>query len=307
MADVNIVTVPVGNPGNAADTELMTDGTTGYGAVAYEYNIGKYEVTNAQYAAFLNAVAATDTHSLYNTIMGSYGGITRTGSSGSYSYTAISGRENRPVTHVSFWDAARFANWLHNGQGSGDTESGAYTLTADGIANNTVTRNADWKWAVTSENEWYKAAYHKNDGVTGNYYNYPTSSDTAPTAESPAGGSNSANYDWAIGNLTDVGAYTSSDSPYGTFDQGGNLWEWNEAVHISMLSHRGLRGSAWAYSEFDMRASYRASFMGSAGEGTNVGFRVSQVPVPGAAILGMIGIGMVGAYTRKRRVADATQ
>ena len=32
-----------------------------------------------------------------------------------------------------------------------------------------------------------------------------------------------------------------------------------------------------------------------------------QVPVPGAAILGMIGIGMVGAYTRKRRLAHVTQ
>jgi formylglycine-generating enzyme required for sulfatase activity len=26
----------------------------------------------------------------------------------------------------------------------------------------------------------------------------------------------------------DVGAYALSDSPYGTFDQGGNAWEWNE-------------------------------------------------------------------------------
>ena len=51
---VNIETVLVGNPGNAADTQMMSDGTTGYGAVPYEYRIGKYEVTNAQYAEFLN-------------------------------------------------------------------------------------------------------------------------------------------------------------------------------------------------------------------------------------------------------------
>ncbi len=57
--------------------------------MAYTYQIGRYEVSNAQYAEFLNAVAATDTYSLYATSMGSgVGGITRSGSSGSYTYSA---------------------------------------------------------------------------------------------------------------------------------------------------------------------------------------------------------------------------
>lgn len=56
----------VGNAGNVADV-------TGYGAVGYEYRISKHEVTNAQYAEFLNAVAATDTYNLYNSQMGSNG------------------------------------------------------------------------------------------------------------------------------------------------------------------------------------------------------------------------------------------
>src|SRR6185436_20371683 len=131
------------------------------------YNIGSTEVTNAQYAAFLNAVAATDPNSLYNTDMaGSFGGITRSGSSGSYTYSSVSGRANNPVNFVSFWDATRFANWLHNGQPMGPqsastTEDGAYTLTPQGIVNNTVTRNASWQWAVASADEWYKAAYYQ--------------------------------------------------------------------------------------------------------------------------------------------------
>ena len=76
-ASVTIDWVTVGNAGNAADP------TTGYGAVGYIYPIGKYEVTNAQYGAFLNAKASTDSYGLYNPNMGSYG-INRSGSSGSF-------------------------------------------------------------------------------------------------------------------------------------------------------------------------------------------------------------------------------
>jgi hypothetical protein len=141
---ITIATVPVGNPGNAADS-------TGFGSVPYTYNIGKYDVTSSQYTAFLNAVAKTDTFSLYDSNMAfTYGGnpgIVQSGSSGSYTYSVAGGRDNFPVTDVSFWDTLRFANWLQNGQPTGSegdstTETGTYTLTPTAIANNTVTRNA---------------------------------------------------------------------------------------------------------------------------------------------------------------------
>ncbi len=140
--------------------------------MGYDYLIGTYEVTNAQYAEFLNAKAASDPLGLYNTSMGDpstnstfvgHGGITRSGSSGSYSYSAIAGRGDMPVNYVSFYDSLRFANWLNNGQGSGDTETGAYTLlggTAAPSNGMTVTRNAGATIFLTSENEWYKAAYY---------------------------------------------------------------------------------------------------------------------------------------------------
>jgi hypothetical protein len=62
--------VTVGNPGNVADTRYASPG---YGAVAYSYNIGKFEVTAGQYTVFLNAVAKTDTYGLYNGHMGNIG------------------------------------------------------------------------------------------------------------------------------------------------------------------------------------------------------------------------------------------
>ena len=182
---IAIPTVPIGNPGNAADP------TTGFGSVAYPYNIGTTEVTNAQYAAFLNAKAASDPFGLYKgngtstSMASSFGGITRSGSAGSYTYAPVAGRENNPVNFVSFWDATRFANWLHNGQGNGDTETGAYTLTPSGISANTITRNAGWRWAVTSEDEWHKAAYHQPASAGGDnddYWLYPTQSNAPPTS-----------------------------------------------------------------------------------------------------------------------------
>src|SRR5688500_14730606 len=85
----------IGNPGNVADS-------TGFGAVDTAYNIGTYEVTNAQYVEFLNAKAASDPLGLYNLNMAnpaasSYGGITRSGAAGTFTYSAIVGREDMPV------------------------------------------------------------------------------------------------------------------------------------------------------------------------------------------------------------------
>ncbi len=182
-------TVTVGNPGNAPDTRYDPNG---YGSVDYVYNIGEHGVTAVQYAEFLNAVAAMDTYGLYNTNMLSSSSrckIERSGSSPNYTYSVAGDWADRPVNYVSWGDAARFANWLHNDQPTGvqglsTTEDGAYFL--DGATSNeellAVTREVDWNWAITSEDEWYMAAYHQNDGVTGNHFDYPTSSDSVPSS-----------------------------------------------------------------------------------------------------------------------------
>ena len=178
--------VTVGNPGNAADTAVMTtDGTTGYGSVPYTYQMGKYDVTNAQYAEFLTAKAtSSDPLALWNSNMGSQGGIIRSGS-GPYTYTITSGMANMPVVDVTWYDTLRFANWLDNGQGNGSTETGSYNLlggTPTPSNASTISRNAGAKWVLPSENEWYKAAYYDptlNNG-SGGYWLYPTRNNTAP-------------------------------------------------------------------------------------------------------------------------------
>jgi formylglycine-generating enzyme required for sulfatase activity len=281
-------TVTVGDPGNTPDDEVMwTDGTTGYGGVDYVYNIGKYEVTNAQYCEVLNAVAASDPHGLYNTNMGSgYGGITRDGSQGSYTYSTIAGRANMPVIYVGWYDALRFANWLHNGQPTGaqdasTTEDGAYDMSLSWG----VVRKPGARVFLPSEDEWYKAAYYKGSSTSAGYWDYPTETDDPdpPTAEAPPGSdlaNGSANYESAVGGLTDVGAYAAkpSNSASGTFDQGGNVWEWNEADIFGYGSHRGLRGGSYDFSYVYLHAAARYG-ISPAAEDYDIGFRVAEVPV----------------------------
>jgi len=314
-ASVNIEMVTVGNPGNAADTRYATPG---FGAVGYIYNIGKYEVTAGQYTTFLNAVASTDTYGLYKTMMQSdaYGcQIKRSGTSGSYTYSVASDYANRPVNDVSFWDAARFTNWLHNGQPTGSqnantTEDGAYTLTATGMANNTMTRNAGWLWAVTSEDEWYKAAYYDPEKPGGSgYWDYATGTDSVPgrdTSEATNPGNN-ANYRLLISRpylRSTVGEFELSDSPYGTFDQAGNVWEWNDAI---VDSARGLRGGALCNDESLLAASYRYTVIVPTHYDIFTGFRVVSseaivsVPEPCSLAVWALGtVGIAGGWLRRR-------
>jgi formylglycine-generating enzyme required for sulfatase activity len=280
-ADIALEMVTVGNPGNANDT-------TGYGGVDYAYSIGKYEVTAGQYTEFLNAVAKTDTYGLYNIemLMSEYGcQIEQSGTVGGYTYGVPADRANRPVNYVSFWDAARFMNWLHNGQGSGDTESGAYANVGNP---STFTRNADAKFWIPTENEWYKAAYHKSGSVTGDYWDYPTSSDTINTSM--------ANYGNSLDHTTVVGAYPYA-SPYGTFDQGGNVWELNESA---ISSSPGLWGGSWVDDSDRLLSSYRYSLFFPTDEYFLIGFRVASVPEPSSLTLMLCG-SLAGLYWWKRR------
>jgi formylglycine-generating enzyme len=298
--------MPVGDPGNVVDTMVMNDGTTGYGSVPYVYQIGKYDVTVGQYCQFLNAVAKTDTYGLYNTKMVADMRtikIIRSGSSGNFSY-AITGGYNQaancPIFDVSWGDAARFCNWLHNGQptgaqGSGTTETGAYTLNgavtdSDLMA---VNRNSGAKYFIPSEDEWYKAAYYKGGGAVAGYWLYPTRSDNAPINTLPDTGNHANFWDYygtGNGTFTDptnystpVGAFSASPGPYETYDMGGDIFQWNEAAFNNGSSH-GLRGCVWYGVSDGLASSYRNGDYPTF-EHYGVGFRVACVPEPGSIIM----------------------
>ena len=314
---ITIETVPVGNAGNA-------NYYPGYGAVGYDYSIGKYEVTLNQYTAFLNAVGATDSYGLYNAGMSTdlnIAGISRTGVSGSYNYSVI-GSGARPVTYVSWYDSARFVNWLHNGQQTGlqnasTTEQGVYTL--NGAVSGIITRNSNlgWTYGLPSEDEWFKAAYYDqsmNSGI-GGYWMYADRNSDLPhfwvgyrrsnanyflDDFNPSGINNgyylsrSPIYSVSEQYLTDVGVI-GVDSFYGTRDQGGNVWEWNDAV-IGL--ERGLRGGSWADGINDQEFAVSNRSRNNASEGSTVGFRIVIVPEP--SVIGLMALGVV-LLVRKRK------
>jgi formylglycine-generating enzyme required for sulfatase activity len=167
----------VGDINNANDS-------AGIGSVSYTYKISKYPITNTEYAEFLNSVAATDANSLYDSGMGLVrGGITRSGSSGSYSYSVKSNYENKPAIYINWYNAARYCNWLHNNKASGvqdntTTEDGAYQLTGN---SGFPTREFDAKYFIPNGDEWQKAAFYKGGSTNAGYWDYATQSDTAPT------------------------------------------------------------------------------------------------------------------------------
>jgi len=303
--------VTVGNAGNAADT---TGAPNPAGAVAYEYKIGKYEVTNAQYAQFLNAVAARDTHGLYCTSrvrnslgeINSFCGITQSGATPNFTYAVKANMGNKPVNYVSWIDALRFCNWLHNGQPTGlqdgsTTEDGAYTLTGTNSIQLPGTdpthgangRNAGAKFHLPSEDEWYKAAYHQpaaQEGDADDYWLYPTRSNSAPTvASADSAGNidndtgNIANYKRGAvwngrgGNVTTVGSGgPGSATFYGAFDMGGNVREWIEAEFSrGNFPVRVVRGGHFSFDADNMEASYRVNNIEWSWRDGATGFRVA--------------------------------
>jgi formylglycine-generating enzyme required for sulfatase activity len=311
-AQVNYQFVTVGNPGNANDP------ATGslYGGVSYTYDIGTYDVTLNQYTTFLNAVASTDPYGLYNTNLGTdlnVAGISRTGSSGSYVYSVL-GNGQDPVTYVSWFDAARMANWMQNGQPTGlgevagSTEQGAYTLNGD-ISSGLETKNANALYWIPSENEWYKAAYYDPtlNGGAGGYWTYATRSNSAP-GNVVGSGANEANYNNGVYSvtqgsgrsssqnyLTPVGAFTNSASAYGTYDQNGDVWNWNDAV---LGSSRGLRGGLWYENSSYLQSSGRDDDTPTV-ELSSFGFRLASLPEPSVAVSLILAGGLL--LSRRKR------
>lgn len=251
--------VDIGNAGNVADG-------TGDGAVSYDYSIGQFEVTAAQWAA----VSSFDVN-VEDTANDPYGG-------------------SQPTANASWYEAAKFANWLT----SGDALQGAYQFsdatTFTGVDRNAALSTYGTVYVLPTEDEWYKAAYFKSDGS--GYTLYPTG-DTVPLVGTEA------NYNDVNDGPWNVGSGIAGNN--GAFDMAGNVLEWTESAFDGDPNFRVLRGGDWDDISNALQSS-TISLNFPANEGNNVGFRIaslSVVPEPSSG--GLLLIGAMSALVQRKR------
>jgi hypothetical protein len=182
----------------------------------------------------------------------------------------------------------RMANWLNNGgTDSSSTETGSYTFTDYDVVSK---RNSTATYVVPTDDEWYKAAYYDpTKNGTGGYWQYSPKTDdpNKMVAELPPGGPFSANFnsvDTDGNGTTDVGAYTAAVSYYGTFDQTGLTWEWNEPADPS-TKRTSRRGGSQGNNVTRIAAGAIAdNAIDTTGATVNQSFRLALVTPTGAGL-----------------------
>ncbi len=295
----------IGNPGNS------TKAGNGFGTVGTYYQMAKTETTNSQYVAFLNNSAAGKTN-LLGVFSGSSAGnaayrIQQSGTFGNYTYSLKSADSgDKPVNFVSWWSAARFANWLSNGADlAASTETGSYTLNS-GTSGPLVARNSGAIYYLPSADEWTKAAYY--NATANNYYRFASVSSTnaALNGTLPAAGNLStdptafaATWNAVSAGVTPVGYFSTVTSPYGMYDMVGNVNEMTDTANSANTSQYALFSGSYASTQMqiEMFDSLTApSFVNGTTENAPRGFRIAAVPEPSTLVLASIGlmVGLVG-------------
>jgi hypothetical protein len=259
--------VTIGNPNNPADT---TGTPIPAGSVSYTYNLSKYEISREMIDK-ANAGGGLGITLADLSTMGGNGTL-------------------RPASGLSWYEAAKFVNYLNVSSGS----NAAYKFDSNGnfqlwsvndlgYDSNNLYRNSLATFWLPSTDEWYKGAYSSVSGAWSN--------------------SLSGRYGLGISSgpvdTTDAGGQTA----WGTIGQGGNVWEWLETAsdgsNNSTTELRDQRGGSWFSQANAVNSSVRVEQNPFVEGEYNTGFRVASVPEPSS--ISLLGLGVVIVAIRRRR------
>ena len=264
--DIEFVTI--GQPGNPADT---TGDPNPAGAVPYEYRIGKYEISEQM--------------------------IDKANALGALGITKDTRGPDMPATRVSWFEAARFVNWLNTSTGHVPAYKfdslGAFQLWQPGdVGYNPANlfRNRLTRYVLPSADEWYKAAFY--DPLSDEWFDFPNGSNTAPLPVASGTDPNTAVFDQPFEQGPADIMQAGGPSPMGTVGQAGNIWEWEE-TEVDLLNddpqaNRGFRGSAWlpvSGNPLSLSSNFRHFIQLPGNSIGDTGFRVASIPEPNTAWL----------------------
>ncbi len=237
------------------------------------YWIGRYPVTNAQYAAFMQAGGYTTAHYWQEALAAGY--WREDGSfKGPYDdaprrepgrYREPFGLSNHPVVGVTWYEALAFSRWLSEQMGQ--------------------------EFRLPNEPEWEKTARGGEEIVgepvvktlgaelrPGDYSRQPNPAPRRVYAwEGTQITPELANYsETRISSASAVGCFPAGASPYGAEEMAGNVWEWTRSLwsdgkkdfaypydardgreKLSTAASRVLRGGSWYYSAGLVRCAFR--------------------------------------------------
>lgn len=269
-------------------------------SVDYSFYIGKYEVTNAQFAAFLSTKPSYYGQDWWDEFMFN-AKIRKLDSKQRLVYIPLPGWEDHPVTGVPWQMLLPYCNWLSEREGL----EKVYDESAGWVPVPDITKDG---YRLPMAEEWYKAAaWDPTKDFVGGFWRYGCRSDTIrnTVANFDDGGDPFGEKGWYYTHVwrdpetTPVGYYDGSShvlysdgqasysfvtedgrSYYGCYDMSGNVAEPAHA-HDEPDGLVGMGGS-WVDNPYLAAIEQPASAIPLAVRGGTGGFRVARTAVEAA-------------------------